>query len=310
MAIKKIGLLFSGQGAQKKGMGESLYDAFSASRELYDEADRILGWSLTRLCFEGPEAELVQTRVCQPALFVHGLAAVAALESRGEEAPEFSAALGLSLGEVTALTAGGSFSFSTGLRIVAKRGELMQSACEKTDGAMASLIGVPQEEVEALCEEFDIDLANLNCPGQLVVSGDRKKVSAAVDEGKRRGFKRVIPLNVAGAYHSRLMNSARDGFAAYLGEIAIESPRFPIFSNTTGDVVSGPEEIRSALIEQIVSPVQWEQCMRAAAAKGIRTFCECGPGGVLTGLARRTDPELKVLPLAEAGDIDSFSSQL
>ena len=297
-----LALLFAGQGAQKVGMGKSLYDGSAAARALYAEANRILGWDLARICFEGPETELTQTKVCQPALFVHGLAVVAALREAGK-LPEVNFALGLSLGEVTALTAAGVFDFATGLKVVAERGRLMQLACEQSVGGMAAIIGEERSKVTELCAEFDIEAANFNAPGQIIVSGDKTKVAALVAAAKDRGLKRVMPLNVAGAYHSRLMEPAREEFARYLGGVAFARPQFAVFSNTTGAVVAAPEEIRTALVRQVVSSVLWEDCMRACAAAGATEFWECGPGAVLAGLARRTEKSWVVKSFAEFNEL-------
>lgn len=297
-----LALLFAGQGAQKAGMGRSLYENSAAARALYDEADRVLGWGLAKISFEGPEAELTRTQVCQPALFVHGLALHGILRERGRLG-DVRCALGLSLGEITALTAAGVFDFATGLRVVAERGRLMQSACEQTGGAMASVIGEDRGKVAGLCREFGVDPANFNCPGQIVISGEKSRIDAAVAAAKERGMKKIIPLNVAGAYHSRLMEPARAAFAAFLENIPLAAPRFPVFSNTTGRTVAGPDAIRDALARQIVSPVLWEDCMRGAAAAGATEFWELGPGGVLAGLARRTDRTWPVKSMAEFGDL-------
>ncbi|HEY4990019.1 MAG TPA: ACP S-malonyltransferase, partial [Opitutaceae bacterium] len=190
-------------------MGRSLRESSAAARALYDEAEGVLGWDLAKVSAEGPEAELTQTQVCQPALFVHGLAVVAALREKGG-LPEVGYALGLSLGEVTAYAAAGVFDFATGLRIVAERGRLMQAACEQTSGAMAAVIGETREAVTELCTEWGVEAANFNAPGQTIISGDRAKLASAVEAAKARGMKKVITLNVAGAYHSRLMEPARE----------------------------------------------------------------------------------------------------
>lgn len=283
-------------------MGRSLYDASAAVRRLYDEANDVLGWDLKRLSFEGPEAELTQTKVCQPALFAHGLAVVAALREQGK-LPETRFAMGLSLGEVTALTVAGVFDFATGLKVVAERGRLMQLACEKTIGGMAAIIGEERARVAELCAEFGIEAANFNAPGQIIVSGDKAKVDALVAAAKAKNLKRIMALNVAGAYHSRLMEPARAAFAAYLDGVTFQRPRFTVFSNTTGQIVSEPAQIREALVRQVVSPVLWEDCMRAGAAAGATEFWECGPGGVLAGLARRTEKAWVVKSFAESADI-------
>jgi [acyl-carrier-protein] S-malonyltransferase len=297
-----LALLFAGQGSQKVGMGKSLYAQSPEARALYDEADRVLGWSLTRTSFEGPEEELTQTKVCQPALFVHGLALLAALRSAGK-LPAIDQALGLSLGEVTAYCAAGVFDFQTGLRIVAERGRLMQLACEQTIGAMAAIIGEERGKVTDLCREFDMEAANFNAPGQIIISGDKSQVDRAVASAKDRGMKKVIPLNVAGAYHSRLMEPARAAFAAFLDGIPFTAPKFVVFTNTTGQVISDPSAIKAALAKQVVSSVLWEDCMRSAAAAGATEFWELGPGAVLAGLARRTDKTWSVKSFSEYSDL-------
>jgi [acyl-carrier-protein] S-malonyltransferase len=299
-----LAFLFAGQGAQKVGMGKSLYVQSAAARALYDEAARVLGWDLAKISFEGPEAELTQTKVCQPALFVHGLAVQAALRELGkipDGEPKF--ALGLSLGEVTAYCSAGVFDFSTGLRIVAERGRLMQLACEQSTGGMAAIIGEDRQKITELCKEFEIEAANFNAPGQIVVSGEKAKIDAAVTGAKARGMKKVIPLVVAGAYHSRLMEPARAAFAAYLDSIPFAAPRFTVFTNTTGQTVCEPAALKSALVKQVVSSVLWEDCMRSAAAAGVTEFWEFGPGGVLAGLARRTEKTWSVRSFAEFTDL-------
>lgn len=299
-----LALIFSGQGAQKVGMGRSFFDQSAAARALYTEANAVLGWDLQKVCFEGPESELTQTKVCQPALFVHGLALLAALQELGKlPAGEPHFGLGLSLGEVTAYCAAGVFDFATGLRVVAERGRLMQQACEQTTGGMAAIMGEERAKVQELCREFDIEAANFNAPGQIIVSGEKSNIDAAVTAAKERGIKKIIPLNVAGAYHSRLMEPARAAFAAFLEGVAFGTPRFTVFSNTTGQAVATPEELRAALVKQVVSSVLWEDCMRAAAAAGATEFWELGPGGVLAGLARRTDKTWVVKSFAEYFDL-------
>ena len=299
-----LALLFAGQGAQKVGMGKSLHEASPAARALYDEAGQVLGWNLTAVSFGGPEAELTQTKVCQPALFVHGLALLAALKERQKlpsDGPRF--ALGLSLGEVTAYCAAGVFDFATGLRIVAERGRLMQQACEQSTGTMAAVVGEDRAKVQDLCREFNIEAANFNAPGQIIVSGEKALVDNAVAAAKARGMKKVIPLNVAGAYHSRLMEPARAAFAAYLATVPFAAPRFAVFTNTTGQAVSDPAAIKAALVKQVVSPVLWEDCMRSAATAGATEFWELGPGAVLAGLARRTDKAWVVKSFSEFTDV-------
>jgi len=299
-----LALIFAGQGAQKVGMGRSFYDASPAARALYDEAGQVLGWDLAKISFEGPDTELTQTKVCQPALFVQGLVALAAVREQGKlPESELKFALGLSLGEVTAYTAAGVFDFSTGLRVVAERGRLMQQACEQTTGGMAAIIGEDRAKVAELCREFDIETANFNAPGQIIVSGERSKVEAAVVAAKERGIKKVIPLNVAGAYHSRLMEPARAAFARFLDGISFAAPRLTVFTNTTGQAVSEPAAIKTALVQQVVSSVLWEDCMRSAAAAGATQFWELGPDSTLAGLARRTDKAWVVKSISAFSDL-------
>jgi [acyl-carrier-protein] S-malonyltransferase len=295
-------VIFSGQGAQKVGMGRSLFEQAPVARSLYERADAILGWSLTKVSFEGPAEELVQTRICQPALFVQGYALFHLLERAGRTG-DVTIAMGLSLGEVTACTAAGVFDFETGLRVVAERARLMQLACEQTSGTMASVIGEEPARVEELCRDFDIEMANLNSPGQIVVSGETGKVNAAVEAAKTRGFRRVMPLTVAGAYHSRLMEPARAGFAAFLAGIAFRAPQLTVISNTTAQPVTTPDAIREALVRQVVSPVRWEGCMREAVARGATEFLELGIGGVLTGLARRTEKTWACRSISEYSEL-------
>ena len=299
-----LALIFSGQGAQKVGMGRSLSDQSPAARALYAEANAVLGWDLAKVCFDGPDAELTQTKVCQPALFVHGLALLAALREMNRiPAGEPHFALGLSLGEVTAYCAAGVFDFATGLRVVAERGRLMQQACEQTTGGMAAVIGEERAKVQELCREFDIETANFNAPGQIIVSGEKTRVEAMVAAAKERGVKKVMPLNVAGAYHSRLMEPARAAFAAFLDGVTFATPQFRVFTNTTGYAVSAPADLKAALVRQVVSSVLWEDCMRSAAAAGATEFWELGPGGVLAGLARRTEKSWVVKSFAEFSDL-------
>jgi [acyl-carrier-protein] S-malonyltransferase len=302
-SIMALAFLFAGQGAQKVGMGKSLHAGSPAARALYDEAGAVLGWDLAKVSFEGPEAELTQTKVCQPALYVHGLALAAALrEVRGASfQPAF--ALGLSLGELTAYAAAGVFDFATGLRIVAERSRLMQQACERTVGGMAAVVGEDRAKVAELCREFDVEAANFNAPGQIIISGEKARIASAVAAAKGRGMKKVLPLNVAGAYHSRLMEPAREAFSAFLATVPFAPPRFAVFTNTTGQAIADPAAIKAALGRQLVAPVLWEDCMRAAAAAGATEFLELGPGAVLVGLARRTDKSWPVKSLAEFPDL-------
>ena len=296
------GILFSGQGAQTVGMGRSLYENSKTARALYKEANEVLGWDLKSICFDGPDETLTETKVCQPALYVQGYALFSILKERGKLS-ELKAACGLSLGELTALAAAGVYDFATGLRLVAERGRLMQLACDATKGGMAAVIGGTPKDVQTFCDEFDIEIANLNCPGQIVISGDNAKVIEAVAASKGR-FKLCKPLNVAGAYHSRLMQSARDAFAEFIKDFDFKAPEIVCYTNVTGGQVSDPEAIKEALVSQVVSSVRFEENLRNMAADNVlNEFYECGPGKVLAGFAKRIDRSLVVTPMSEFEEV-------
>lgn len=295
-------LLFSGQGAQKVGMGKSLYDASPLAKDLYERAEKVLP-GFKQVCFEGPEATLTETRWCQPALYVQGYAIAEILKASGKLS-DLKAALGLSLGELTAYAVAGVWDFETGLKIVAERGRLMQVACDATKGGMAAVVGGAKEDVYKLCAAFDIDAANFNCPGQVVISGDHDRVAEACAKAKEFGaFKLVKQLVVAGAYHSRLMEPARAEFEKFLAGIEFRKPALTVFTNTTGKEVSEPAELRAALVKQVVSSVLWEDCIKGAVALGATDLYECGPGAVLAGMVKRTSPEAKVVSIAEFAEL-------
>lgn len=300
----KVALLFSGQGAQSVGMAKTLFDNYASVRELFQCADDTLGFSLSKICFDGPMSDLTKTSVCQPALYVHGIAVVQVLKERGMLG-DIVAALGLSLGELTAHAIAGTYTFEEGLKIVAERGRLMQKACDASKGAMASLIGGSVEKVLEYCSEFDIDMSNLNCPGQVVVSGDEANVNKAVEAAKeRKDFKMVVPLKVAGAYHSRLMKPARDAFANYLDSFDFGKPNVAVFTNVTGERVTEPSDIKLNLIKQVTSTVRWEDCVNNAAKLGVEQFVECGPGAVLAGMMRRINKDYPIRSFAEIRDFE------
>ena len=284
------------------GMGRSLYENSTIAKVLYDEANEILGWDLKTLCFEGPAEALTETKICQPALYVQGFALFSMLQEAGK-LDDVTAACGLSLGELTALAAAGVYDFATGLKLVAERGRLMQVACDATKGGMAAVIGGTPEEVQTFCDEFDIEIANLNCPGQIVISGDNTQVLEAVAASKGR-FKLCKPLNVAGAYHSKLMVSARDAFAEYIQDFDFNAPEIAVYTNVTGRRVSAPQDIKDALVSQVVSSVRFEDCLRNMATENsVSSFYECGPGKVLAGFGKRIDKTLNITPVSEFSDL-------
>ncbi len=307
MTEKRIALLFAGQGAQAVGMGQDLAAKYPAAAALFARADEILGYPLSKIAFTGPEEELTQTRNCQPALFVHGLAILAALRAEAGEFP-IPATAGLSLGEFTAHAAAGTFDFETGLRLVARRGLLMQEACEQTNGGMAAMIGADESTVRALASETDVDIANLNSPGQIVISGESSKVALAVSLAKEHGIRLAKTLNVAGAYHSRLMNSAFLKLGEELQRTPLAVPRFPVICNVDAAPVRDEEEIRSTLQDQVTGTVRWTETIEYLVdEEKCNLFLELGPGGVLAGLLNRTR---KGTPCFSISDVASLEAAL
>src|SRR5256884_2070353 len=283
---RRIALLFAGQGAQCVGMGRDLAEHFPVAAGLFGQADEILGRHLSNIAWNGPIEELTRTSNCQPALYVHSLASLAVLR---EIAGNFSVtgAAGLSLGEITAHTAAGTFDFGTGLKLVQQRAEFMDEACAATLGGMAAMIGGLENDVRRLAADEDVDIANVNAVDQIVISGELAKVEAAVGVAKEYGIRRAMMLNVAGAYHSRLMESAYEKLGAVLQDVPIESPRFPVISNVTGMEVTTPAEIRRALQDQVTGTVRWFDCVKRLIDLGCNYFIELGTGSVLAALLRR-----------------------
>src|SRR6266576_2413942 len=251
---KKVALLFAGQGAQAVGMGRDLAEQFPTAAELFQKADDVLGRKLSEIAWKGPIEDLTKTSNCQPALFVHGLACLSMLRELAGEFPIGGAA--------------GTFDFATGLRLVQRRGELMDEACAMTNGTMAAMIGGAENDVRQLAADEDVDVANINAPGQIVISGERAKVEAAVGVAREYGIRRATLLNVAGAYHSRLMESAYEQLGAALQHVPMQPLRFPVISNVTGAEVRTPIEIRRTLQDQVTGTVRWLDCIERLAKLG------------------------------------------
>ena len=307
---KRIALLFSGQGAQIVGMGRDLAQKYPVVADLFARADLILDRPLSQIAFSGPEEELTLTKNCQPALFVHGLACLAALRQEIGDFP-IAAAAGLSLGEFTAHAAAGTFDFETGLRLVEKRGLFMQEACEQTQGSMAAMIGGDEATVRALAAETDVDVANLNSPGQIVISGETASVALAVSLAKDRGIRMAKLLNVAGAYHSRLMNSAFVRLGRELAAIELQTPRFPVICNTDAAPVSSATEIRESLEDQVTGTVRWAESIEYLIDReNCDLLIELGPGGVLAGLLQRTRKGTACVSISDCTSLDAALAQI
>jgi [acyl-carrier-protein] S-malonyltransferase len=307
--MKKIALLFAGQGAQTVGMGRDLAEQFPTAADLFQKADEVLRRRLSEIAWNGPIEDLTKTSNCQPALFVHGLACLSVLR---ELAGNFSigGTAGLSLGEMTAHAAAGTFDFATGLKLVQRRGELMDEACAMTNGTMAAMIGGAENDVRQLAADEDVDIANINAPGQIVISGERAKVEAAVGVAREYGIRRATLLNVAGAYHSRLMESAYEQLGAALQHVPMQPPRFPVISNVTGAQVRTPIEIRRTLQDQVTGTVRWLDCIERLAKLDCDFFIELGPGGVLAGLLRRNRGDVGVISVADADSVRKCAQAL
>ena len=306
---RRIALLFAGQGAQCVGMGRDLAEHFPVAADLFGQADEILGRNLSNIAWNGPIEELTKTSNCQPALYVHSLAALAILREIAGDFPVAGAA-GLSLGEITAHAAGGTFDFGTGLKLVQRRAEFMDQACAATLGGMAAMIGGLENDVRQLAADEDVDIANLNAPDQIVISGELAKVEAAVGVAKEYGIRRAMMLNVAGAYHSRLMESAYEKLGAVLQDVPIESPRFPVISNVTGMEVTTPAEIRRALQDQVTGTVRWFDCLKRLIDLGCNYFIELGPGSVLAALLRRARKEVDVISVGAVESVRECAARM
>lgn len=318
MSSEPYALFFPGQGAQFVGMGKELAETFPAAKARFEEADRILGFSISRLSWEGPAEALTRTEHCQPALYVTSLAALAALRSvmasraqRGEaNSCEPVAAAGLSLGEYTALAAAGALSFEEGLRLVWLRGRAMEEASAAQPGTMASVLGLSLEQLEEICARTGAQIANINSPDQVVISGSPEKVKAASELAKQRGAKRTVNLEVGGAFHSRLMQPAADRLKVALQSVGIRPASLPVISNVTGAPHADAAQTARLLVEQLTQPVRWEACVRTLLQMRIRSFLEVGPGTVLKGLMRKIEPSAQVLSVGIPDEVRAAAQAL
>ncbi len=307
--MSKTALLFAGQGAQVVGMGRDLATEFPAAKAWFDRANAALGYDLAKVCFEGPEAELTRTENAQPGIFLVSWVAFELLKERVPNL-EFHATAGLSLGEFTALTAAGALTFEEGIRVVRQRGRFMQESCESTQGGMAAIIGLDEAKTREACAEAGVELANLNCPGQIVISGPADKMAAACEIAKAKGAKKAMPLTVAGAYHSTLMSGAQPKLDAELALATLNTPKVPVLSNVTGQPHGMPAEIRQRLVDQVTSSVRWEDCMRHLLAQGFTRFIELGPGKALSGFMKRIDGNASMLNVADVASLEATAKAL
>ncbi|MFH1269482.1 MAG: ACP S-malonyltransferase [Candidatus Omnitrophota bacterium] len=301
---QKVGFLFAGQGAQYVGMGKDLYESFPESKVVFDKADKVLGFALSNLCFEGPREELTKTYNCQPAILVTSIAAWEAFKSVNSlQLAAGSYAAGLSLGEYSALVATGAMGLEDAVYLVRKRGEFMEEEALKTPGRMASVLGLDLPVLKDICRQTRAEVANINCPGQIVISGGVKEIEEASRLSREQGAKRVILLEVSGAFHSSFMQGAASRLASELEKVKIKSPSLPVVSNVTAGPVTEPLGIKDNLIKQVTASVLWEGSMRFMLSQGITQFFEFGTGKVLKGLMRRIDERAQVANIEKKEDI-------
>jgi [acyl-carrier-protein] S-malonyltransferase len=302
--MTKTALLFAGQGAQKVGMGKDLAEQFPLAKSLFEKANHTLGYDLSGICFRGPDGELTKTENAQPGIYLVSWIAYQLLKSR---LPEFSfaATAGLSLGEFTALAAAGVMSFLDGLQTVRERGRFMHEACETTRGAMAAIIALDETTMRAICQEADVELANLNSPGQLVISGETEKIARACELARQKGAKKAVTIPVAGAYHSRLMASAQPKLRRALAGLTLLPPDAMVISNVTAEPHGSPAEIKEGLVQQVTSSVRWEESIRYLLARGVTRFIEFGPGTTLSGFLKRIDDTVVRLNVADTASLEA-----
>ena len=307
--MSKTALLFAGQGAQVAGMGKDFAERFPSARKWFDRADEVLGGSLASICFNGPETDLTRTENAQPGIFLVSWIAFHLLNERVPHL-KFEATAGLSLGEFTALAAAGVMTFDDAIRVVRQRGRFMQEACEATRGGMAAVIGLDEAATRDVCAQAGVELANLNCPGQIVISGPAEKLDAACELAKAKGARRALPLNVAGAYHSSLMAGAQPKLRDALAGIPIEIPMVPVLSNVTARPHVAPPDIHQRLVDQVTSPVRWEDSMRYLLGEGFTRFIELGPGTALGGFMKRIDKNAQVLNVADVASLETTLNEM
>lgn len=297
-----VGYLFAGQGSQYVGMGKDLYESFPEARKVFDRAEEVLGFELKKRCFNGPEEILKSTNVSQPAIVTASIAAFEVFKAKSNLTPSFVA--GLSLGEYSALIAAGVFTFDDGIRLINRRGQLMEEASRKHPGKMAAVLDLPVEELREICLKSGAEIANLNCPGQVVITGKAEAVNQAMELCSQAGAKRVIPLEVSGGFHSSLMFEASVELKTILDNMLISEPKVAVVSNYTAEPQYKVNQIRENLVNQIRSSVRWEESMKFILSQGVINFIEFGPGKVLKGLMRSIDSNAQVINIEKSADIE------
>lgn len=301
--------IFPGQGSQFMGMGKDLYEGIPEIKDIYEHANQILDFDLMQISFRGPEATLKQTRYTQPAIFVHSCAVAVMLKNGGIQP---AAVAGHSLGEFSALTLAGSFSFEEGLKLVQKRSRLMQKAGEENPGSMAAIIGLSEDVVDNICQEVQekgpVQPANYNSPVQVVVSGSKVGVAEVMERAKERGAKRVVELSVSGAFHSPFMSEIADTFEKALHDVVVYAPEIPVYANVTAETVSDSQEIKKLLCQQLTHSVRWVETVQNMIRMGVNQFIEVGPGKVLSGLVKRINPDVKIVQCGTTEELKAIQS--
>ncbi len=304
----KVAYVFPGQGSQWVGMGHDLYETFAAAKTVFEQADEALGFPLTKLCFDGAEDELRQTINAQPAIVTVSFACLKAMQevSGNNELPPPVFLAGHSLGEYTALAVAGVLDFATTVYLARERGRLMHEAGQERPGGMAAIIGLDETLLAGICEETEAKIVNINCPGQLVISGAAENITKAVSLAKSRGARRAIPLQVSGAFHTLLMQSAVDGMAEIIATLPFSEPTIPIIANTTAQPLTTADLIKEELLRQLCNCVQWQRSIEYMVDNGVSTFIEIGPGKVLTGLIKRINKSVELINIGDAEAVKSI----
>jgi len=298
--LAKTAYVFPGQGSQWVGMGKDLYEGFTSAKSVFDRADEVLGFPLSKLCFEGPEDELRQTINAQPAILTVSYACWQAVRETGGNLPPPAFVAGHSLGEYTALAVAGVLDFDTAVYLSRERGRLMHEAGLLRPGGMAAVLGLDEAPLAEICEQTNIKIANINCPGQLVISGDKENLAQAMELAKAKGAHRVVPLQVSGAFHTSLMQPAADGITEIIARLSFSDPVITIIGNTTAQPLTTAEAVKEELLRQLCNCIHWQRSVEYMIAEGVSTFIEIGSGRVLAGLVKRINRDVKMINIGDA----------